>query len=60
MYIVRFIRKDNNADEFYFYSKATDALYHIKFFSNDTSGLYTKIQLIYEEDKPIVVTEINF
>ena len=60
MYIVRFLRSDKKANEDYFYSDPLDAISHLKLFAKDDSSLYRKIQLVYLEEKEIIVTELNF
>ena len=46
MYIVRFIRKDNQPCEEYYYPKLEDAKYHLSLFVDDDSELYEKIELV--------------
>lgn len=46
MYVVRFIRKDNQPCEEYYYYKIEDAKYHLSLFVDDDSGLYEKIELV--------------
>ena len=60
MYIVRFIRVDKTANEDYYYQNPVDAINHLKLFSKDDSALYEKIQLLFVEEKEIVVTELLF
>ncbi len=60
MYIVRFLRSDGNTNEDYYYHNPMDAIHHLKLFAKDTSSLYRKIQLIFLEEKEIVITELNF
>ena len=60
MYIVRFLRSDGNTNEDYYYHNPMDAINHLKLFAKDTSSLYRKIQLIFLEEKEIVITELNF
>lgn len=45
-YIVRFIRKDEKADEEYYYLAYGDALIHLALFKNDDSGLYKRIEIV--------------
>lgn len=45
-YIVRFIRKDEKADEEYYYLAYGDALSHLALFKNDDSGLYKRIEIV--------------
>ena len=51
MYIVRFTRTNNTSEE-YFYQKQTDAEYHFSLFIDDDSGLYSRIELL-KEDNPL-------
>ena len=60
MYIVRFVRVDSKPNEDYYYVDPNEALSHLKKFKQDDSGLYTKVQLVVEEEVEIVVTEITF
>ena len=48
MYIVRFVRKDNQPDEEYYYRQLADATYHFSLFVDDDSNLYSKIEVIDE------------
>lgn len=45
-YIVRFIRKDNKADEEYFYRTYKEAICHLELFKDDDSGLYKRIEIV--------------
>lgn len=45
MYLVRFVRNDESIDELYYYLQEEDALYHIRLFNNDDSGLYKRVEL---------------
>ena len=49
MYIVRFIRKDGQPDEEYYYHRLEDAEYHRSLFSGDDSDLYASIEIVYTE-----------
>lgn len=49
MYYLRFIRKDHQPDEEYFYQRECDAMSHFELFENDDSNLYKEIQLLYQE-----------
>lgn len=49
MYIVRFVRKDRQPDEEYYYRSLKDAEYHLSLFEDDDSGLYDRIELIDTE-----------
>ena len=46
MYAVKFIRKDGQPDEIYYYHKEEDAEYHLHLFDNDDSGLYSNVVLM--------------
>ncbi len=48
MYVVKFIRKDGQPDELYYYHRREDAEYHLHLFDNDDSGLYAKVILSRE------------
>ena len=45
MYGVKFIRRDGQPDEIYYYHKKEDAEYHLHLFDNDDSGLYSNVIL---------------
>ncbi len=45
MYVVKFIHKDGQPDELYYYRRKEDAEYHLHLFDNDDSGLYTLISI---------------
>lgn len=63
MFIVRFIRRDRNPSEEYFYNAFNEALYHIHLFRNDGSGLYNKVELVFysfEYELEEVVLSISF
>ena len=45
MYLVRFIRKDCQPDEEYYYNKLVDAQNHLDLFRDDNSDLYLQIDL---------------
>ena len=49
MFIVRFKRKDNATEE-YFYHKYPDAEYHFSLFIEDDSDIYSRIELLNEEN----------
>ena len=51
MLIVRFIRKDGQPDEDYYYNNLNEALYHIHLFRYDNSGFYKRIELIVTDNK---------
>lgn len=46
MYIVRFIRADEQPDEEYLYRKEKDAMYHFSLFEEDASQLYSLIKVL--------------
>ena len=46
MYLVRFIRKDLQQDEEYYYNMLQDAQKHLNLFMEDVSGLYQRIELL--------------
>ncbi len=45
MYVVRFVRKDGQPDEEYYYNCLKDAQFHFNLFKDDDSGLYKNISL---------------
>lgn len=45
-YTVRFVRRDEKADEKYYYLAYGDALNHLALFKNDDSGLYKRIEIV--------------
>ena len=49
MFIVRFIRKDGQLNEEYYYHFIRDALDHFLLFENDDSTLYDEVCLIMEK-----------
>ena len=46
MYLVRFVRNDESIGELYYYLQEEDALYHIRLFHNDDSGLYKRVEVV--------------
>ena len=46
MYLDRFVRNDESIDELYYYLQEEDALYHIRLFNNDDSGLYKRVEVV--------------
>lgn len=46
MYIVRFVRKDGQPNEDYYYHCMQDAFDHFSLFENDISNLYDEICLV--------------
>jgi len=51
MLIVRFVRNDDKPNEEYYYQHHKDALYHIRLFKEDNSGLYKRIELIVRNNE---------
>lgn len=49
MYLVRFIRKDKQPNEEYYYNALKDAQYHLSLFLDDDSDLYDRIELVDNE-----------
>ena len=49
MYIVRFLRKDEQPNEEYYYNSMHAALEHFMLFENDDSNLFEEICLIMEK-----------
>ena len=45
-YVVRFIRRDSEPQEEYYYNALPDARYHFDLFKDDDSGLYQSVELI--------------
>ncbi len=43
MYVVKFIRKDGQPDEIYYYHRREDAEYHLHLFDNDDPKIYIVI-----------------
>ena len=48
MYAVKFIRKDGQPDEIYYYHRKDDAEYHLHLFDNDESGLDYNIKMLHK------------
>lgn len=46
MYLVRFVRRDRQPDEEYFYNNRQDADHHLNLFRDDDSDLYCRIELL--------------
>lgn len=53
-YYVRFIRRDRQPPELYFYWKEEAAREHLKLFIDDDSGIYEKIELRRYEDDSLI------
>ena len=60
MYIVQFIRKDNQVNEEYLYRQYEQAQKHFMLFDDDDSDLYIKINLIEEDEKGERVLDCKF
>lgn len=58
MYLVRFIRKDRQPNEEYYYNALKDAEYHFSLFADDDSGLYKRIELI-DNEKGLILNELQ-
>ena len=54
MYIVRFIRKDHQPCEEYYYHKIEDAKYHLSLFVNDDSDLFNRIELVNDDNEELI------
>ena len=50
-YIVRFVRRDFQPDEEYYYQHLEDAEYHYSLFEKDDSNLYRRIELVSCENE---------
>lgn len=51
MYIVRFVRWDDQPNEEYYYHHLEDAMFHLCLFKEDHSSLYKRIELLESGDK---------
>ena len=51
MFAVVFERNDQKPDEVYYYNKKDSAEYHFDLFSDDDSGMYSKISIIDVDEK---------
>lgn len=60
MYIVRFIRRDKQPAELYYYPRKEDALYHLNMFQDDDSELYTRIDVVEDNEKETMIASIIF
>lgn len=61
MYVVRFVRVDQQPIEEYFYHNLCDALVHLKLFDEDTSELYSCIQVVeIQGEQELEVLEKRF
>ena len=49
MFVVRFIRKDGQPNEEYYYHSFNDAMDHFLLFENDDSTLYDEVGLIMKK-----------
>ena len=52
-YITRFIRKDGQPNEEYYWNKESDAVKHLELFIDDDSDLYERIEVVDENDRII-------
>ncbi len=61
MYLLRFVRRDQQPNEEYFYNNQQDAEYHMNLFRDDDSDLYCRIELL-EVEGPMetVIENIRF
>lgn len=53
-YVVRFVRKDSQPDEEYFYRTYEEACWHLGLFQNDDSGLYSRIEILKTDDETVL------
>ena len=51
MYTTRFIHKDGQKDEEYWYHTEEEAIAHMELFRNDDSNLYKKIVVVDESEE---------
>ena len=60
MYITKFVRRDAQPDEEYYYHRLEDAEYHYSLFLDDSSELYERIELleILDLDKEILKANV--
>lgn len=49
MYLLKFVRRDRQPNEEYFYNNQQDAEYHMNLFRDDDSELYCRIELLRVE-----------
>ena len=60
MYVLRFVRKDRQPPEKYYYNQLEDGMYHLSLFVDDDSGLYEKIELVdYDTNKPLHILKYS-
>ncbi len=57
MYLVRFIRKDCQPNEEYFYYNRKDASHHLELFRGDDSGIYRCIDFLKSENSIETIIE---
>lgn len=57
-FIVRFVRKDDQPAEEYFYHSYEEAHAHFALFLDDDSGLYKKIEIIQEGNANTVIANV--
>lgn len=61
MYMVQFVRIDNQPDEEYYYANQSDAMEHLNMFRNDDSGLYQIINVLeIDEEDEVIINSIRF
>ena len=53
-YITRFIRKDGQPNEEYYWNKESDAVKHLELFTDDDSDLYERIEVVDENDRRMI------
>lgn len=59
MFLTKFVRKDNQPDEDYWYNTAAEAVDHLCHFADDDSNLYQKI-VASDEGKNVVLQILVF
>lgn len=59
MFLTKFVRKDHQPDEEFWYNNAEDALSHLRLFVNDDSDLYERI-IVSDERKRTVLQILIF
>lgn len=61
MYLLRFVRRDQQPNEEYFYNNQQDAEYHMNLFRDDDSDLYCHIDLLrVEGTSETIIEAIHF
>ena len=56
-YITRFIRKDGQPNEEYYWNKESDAVKQLELFIDDDSDLYRTIEVVDENDNTVKVLD---